>query len=426
VGTVILTGAWETARSFQGWRPGLRLLAETSGKNAMVVTATADVDQAVADVARSAFGHAGQKCSAASLAIVDASVYDGSAFLRQLADAVRSLRVGPASSPPTEVGPLVGPMTDALHRALTVLDAGESWLVAPRCIDEQARLWSPGVRCGVAPGSWAHRTEWFGPVLGVMRSTSLDEAIRWQNSVAYGLTAGLQSTDPAEQERWSDAVEAGNLYINRTTTGAIVGRQPFGGWKRSAWGPTAKAGGPGYLGALSRWRDAPSPGETSAAPVALGRVEASYRRWWDANGISPTEMAGLASEANELSYHPLPGVIVRAGTGVDGSQVARALLAARVTGTPVEVSTAEASMPAPGASPVRIETGAELARRLRPGGSRLRVLGEAEPEVLAAAASAGVAVLNEAVLACGGVELPRWLREKVVSRSRHRYGNIVA
>src|SRR5688572_16515834 len=122
VDAVILTGAWDTAQLFLSWDPTLRLHAETSGKNAMVVPATADLDAAVADLVHSAFGHAGQKCSAASLAVVEAAVYDGPDFLRRLADAVRSLRVGPATDPASRVGPLIGPPDGPLARALTQLD----------------------------------------------------------------------------------------------------------------------------------------------------------------------------------------------------------------------------------------------------------------------------------------------------------------
>ena len=244
IGGVVLTGSWETASDFARWAPSRRILAETSGKGSIIVGPTADVDQAVRDVVHSAFSHAGQKCSAASLAIVLAPLYDRGPFLRQLADAVRSLRVGPATGPATEMGPIVGPFTPDLERALTQLDDGESWLVEPTCLDRDLKLWSPGVRTGVRPGSWAHMTEWFGPVLGVMRAETLEEALAWQNAVPYGLTAGLSSLDPKEHQRWAEACEAGNLYINRVTTGAVVGRQPFGGWKRSILGPTAKAEGP--------------------------------------------------------------------------------------------------------------------------------------------------------------------------------------
>ena len=125
---VILTGSHDTSGRFSRWAPQRRLLAETSGKNSLVVSATADVDQAVRDLVASAFGHSGQKCSAASLAIVVAPVYDRSPFLRQLADAVRSLRVGPATDPATQVSQIVGPFTPALEEALTRLArASHGW-----------------------------------------------------------------------------------------------------------------------------------------------------------------------------------------------------------------------------------------------------------------------------------------------------------
>ena len=434
---VILTGSAETARRFLEWNPARRLLAETSGKNAMVVTATADVDQAVRDLVRSAFGHAGQKCSAASLAIVEESVHDHSPFLRQLADATRSLRVGPASDPASEVGPLVGPFTPALERALTRLDPGESWLVEPRLVDGGRRLWAPGVRIGVRPGSWAHLTEWFGPVLGVMRARDLGEATAWQNGVAYGLTAGLQSLDPSEHERWMEAVEAGNLYVNRTTTGALVGRQPFGGWKASSLGPTAKAGGPNYLLGLRHWRD--------AAPTGVAEAEASYRLWWESDFGRTQELAGLRGEANLLRYRSFrPGVWVRAGLDVAEEEVAKALAAAATTGTDLWVSLAPGGpIPSTGwfrsgagrrGGPVEVleESGAALADRIRRlGGNpaaprpRLRLLGRPEPEVVSAAAGAGLTTLAEPVCSHGRIELPRWLREQSISRSLHRYGNVV-
>jgi RHH-type proline utilization regulon transcriptional repressor/proline dehydrogenase/delta 1-pyrroline-5-carboxylate dehydrogenase len=421
VGAVILTGSWETARMFARWTPSRRLLGETNGKNAMVVTATADVDQAVADLVRSAFGHSGQKCSAASLAIVEASVYDRSPFLRQLADATAALRVGLGTDAASDMGPIVGPFTPSLERALTRLDPGESWLLAPRLLDESRRLWSPGIRLGVRPGSWAHMNEWFGPVLGVMRAESLEEALEWQNAVAYGLTAGLHSLDPVEHRRWVDAVEAGNLYVNRSTTGAIVGRQPFGGWKRSSVGPTAKAGGPNYLLGLRRWHD--------AHEVAVDDAVAHYRRWFDDYFGRVTELAGLSCESNQLRYRPFaPGVTVRITDDGSDEELAKAAAAAAVTGTPLRVSSnRRRSLPWPPAeSAVTVESAEALVASLpaRSGG-RLRLLGKAEPEVLVAAAEHGVNVLDEPMCSHGRVELVRWLREQVVTRSLHRYGNIV-
>jgi RHH-type proline utilization regulon transcriptional repressor/proline dehydrogenase/delta 1-pyrroline-5-carboxylate dehydrogenase len=273
VATVVLTGAYETAAMFLAWDPAMHLLAETSGKNALVVTGGADVDLAVKDLVRSAFGHAGQKCSAASLAILTADVYDDGTFLRRLAEAVRSIRVGEATDPDTTMGPLIAPARGALARALTTLDAGESWLVEPRRLDDEGRRWSPGVRLGVRPGSWFHRTECFGPVLGVMRARDLDEALAWQNGTGFGLTGGLHALDPEEIRRWLAGVEVGNAYVNRHTTGAVVQRQPFGGWKRSSVGGSAKAGGPGYVLQLARVTP-------PAGPVPAGHeVEACGRRW---------------------------------------------------------------------------------------------------------------------------------------------------
>jgi RHH-type proline utilization regulon transcriptional repressor/proline dehydrogenase/delta 1-pyrroline-5-carboxylate dehydrogenase len=433
VNAVVLTGSWETASNFARWAPSRRILAETSGKGSIIVGSTADVDQAVRDVVHSAFSHAGQKCSAGSLAIVLAPLYDRSPFLRQLADAVRSLRVGGTTDPATEMGPLVGPFTPDLERALTRLEDGESWLVKPACIDPERKLWSPGVRIGVRPGSWAHMTEWFGPVLGVMRAETFEEALAWQNAVAYGLTAGLSSLDPEEHRRWAAECQAGNLYINRAITGAIVGRQPFGGWKRSILGPTAKAGGPNYLIALRRWHDAEN--------MSVAWSVASYRHWWEAHFSRVTEMAGLACESNELSYEPFaPGVVLRAGGDVTDDELTKAVFLAELTGTPLRISVPEQRPALPALAgglakapvPVTVESADSLAASLAAvgagrgaGAARLRVLGEAEQQVVAAAAEAGVSVFDEPICSCGRIELVRWLREKVVARSLHRYGNIV-
>src|SRR5690606_389501 len=186
VDAVVLTGAAETAELFCSWRTGRpggpRVLAETSGKNALVVTPAADYDLAVADLARSAFGHSGQKCSAASLGILVGSAGRSERLLRQLVDAVQSLRVGWPTNLGPSMGPVIAPPEGKLRRALTTLEPGERWLVEPRQLDGTGRLWSPGLKDGVAPGSFFHLTECFGPVLGLMRAETLDEAIALQNA----------------------------------------------------------------------------------------------------------------------------------------------------------------------------------------------------------------------------------------------------
>jgi RHH-type proline utilization regulon transcriptional repressor/proline dehydrogenase/delta 1-pyrroline-5-carboxylate dehydrogenase len=253
VNAVILTGAYSTAELFSSWKNELNLLAETSGKNSMVLTACCDIDVAVKDLVQSAFGHAGQKCSAASLAIVEKSIYENPNFKKQLIDAVQSLRVGPGYVFSTTVGPIIKKPEQQLERALTALDDGEEWLIKPNQIDEAGLMWSAGVKTGVKPGSWSHLNEWFGPVLAIMVAPDLETAIEWQNATDFGLTAGIQSLDPKECEYWIENVEAGNLYVNRGVTGAIVNRQPFGGWKKSSVGATAKAGGPNYVATLRNW-----------------------------------------------------------------------------------------------------------------------------------------------------------------------------
>jgi RHH-type proline utilization regulon transcriptional repressor/proline dehydrogenase/delta 1-pyrroline-5-carboxylate dehydrogenase len=403
VDAVVLTGSWETARRFLGWRPDLQLHAETSGKNAMIITATADLDEAIADLVQSAFGHAGQKCSAASLAIVEASVHDDPRFLRRVADAVQSLQVGPGWDLVTSMGPLIRPPEGPLSRAFTQLDPGERWLVRPEQRDPEGYLWSPGVKVGVQPGSMFHLTECFGPVLGVMRAADLDEAIRWQNQPAYGLTAGLHALDPAEIARWRDAVHAGNLYVNRGTTGAIIRRQPFGGWKRSVVGPGAKAGGPNYVASLGTW-----PAVDSDVDVAA--YEAGCRDAWEAMR-APQDPTGLAAEANAFRYLPLQRVLLWRGPGVSEAAVACARAAATATG----VELIEAShLPGPPDS-----SGA-----LGPGVDKVRLLGAVDDATRLAAHDAGWWVDDIPVAADPSRELLRWVREQAVSERLHRHGNI--
>ena len=205
---------------FRDFRHDLPVLAETSGKNAMVITPSADLDLAVKDLVASAFGHAGQKCSAASLAILVGPVARSKRFLGQLVDAVGSLEVGAPWTSTTRMGPLIEPASGKLLEGLTTLGEGEQWLLEPKRLDREGRLWTPGIRSGVRRGSAYHLTEYFGPVLGIMTATDLDEAIAIQNEVAYGLTAGLQSLEPTEIATWIEGVDSGNLYVNRGTTGA--------------------------------------------------------------------------------------------------------------------------------------------------------------------------------------------------------------
>jgi NAD-dependent aldehyde dehydrogenases len=455
VDRVILTGAYETAELFRSFRPDLPLLAETSGKNAIIVTPSADLDLAASDVVKSAFGHAGQKCSAASLAILVGSVASSERFERQLIDAATSMRVGYPADATSQIGPIIEPANGKLLDALTHLQEGESWLVEPRQLDDTGTLWSPGIKKGVRAGSYFHLTEFFGPVLGVMHAKDLDEAIRLQNAVDYGLTAGLHSLDPDELAEWLDRVEAGNLYVNRGITGAIVRRQPFGGWKRSAVGAGAKAGGPNYLFGLGDWTPAaPEPkdgrglrvvDEPVSAFVRAARPsleDASFARLvaaaasdqaaWAGEFAAVTDISALDVERNLFRYRPAE-VVIRIAESADLGDALRVIAAALRSGSPVTVS-AGIDLPVP-AVDVAQRHGIAVTRAsdvdwtasLRSGASRpsrVRLVGGDRAAVYSAVGgSPDVAIWDHAPTGAGRVELLPFVREQAVSITNHRFGN---
>jgi RHH-type proline utilization regulon transcriptional repressor/proline dehydrogenase/delta 1-pyrroline-5-carboxylate dehydrogenase len=412
VDAVILTGAFDTARLFTSWKPDINLLAETSGKNALVITSYADIDLAVKDVVQSAFGHAGQKCSAASLAIVERSIYENPSFIRQLTDAVESLAVGPGYELASSVGPIIRPAEPTLQRALTQLDPGEEWLVAPYALGEDGLLWRPGVKTNVQPGSWSHLNEWFGPVLGLMVAPDFATAIEWQNQVPYGLTAGLHSLDEGECQYWIDHVEAGNLYLNRGVTGAVVNRQPFGGWKRSSVGPTAKAGGRNYVNCLRNWP------KLHDAPAALEELVS----WWGEFGSRARDEAGLDVEVNVQRYrHALAPIVVRIDETTDPNDVDVVEAIADLTGATIRFSAASGSGHVPD---LVVETTDDLVAR-SPSIAKVRWLSSETPPV-AALLERGVTADRRHLAQAGFVEGPRWLREQSVAMTRHRYGNVNA
>lgn len=409
VDAVILTGAFETARRFQKWRPSLKLFAETSGKNAIVVSAMADRELAARDLVRSAFAHSGQKCSASSLGILEAEVYDDPVFRRQLRDAAASLPVGPASDPSSVITPLVPLPNESLLRALTTLEEGESWLLEPQVSNEDPCLWSPGIRLGVRKGSWFHVSECFGPVLGLMRAENLDQATAIQNGVPFGLTAGLHTLDESEITLWRERVQAGNLYINRGITGAIVRRQPFGGWKRSSIGPGAKAGGPNYVNLFRILND----GDT----VATDGVRRSYESAWRDHFSMEHDPIGLRCEGNVFRYRKRRGVLLRLEQ-VSEEVEQRARLASQICEVSLIISRAsEESVDALLSRLPSLQSEVDCLRT--PG------VGLPEDEVLRAVADLEWSWIDAPLSAEGRVELTHWMREQTVTEIRHRYGNLM-
>ena len=236
---------WETAArtpSAQGLR---KVVCEMGGKNCVIVDSDADLDEAVAGCISSAFGYQGQKCSALSRLIVLADNYDK--FLDRFIGAAASMRVGPADVPGNTFGPVIS--RDAQQRILKMIEIGrtEAKLIWQGRVPDSsdACYVPPTIFTDVPSGSRLFREEIFGPVLAITKAGNLDEALALANSSDFALTGGCHSRSPTNIKRVQEELICGNLYINRGITGAIVGRQPFGGFKLSGGG--TKAGGREYL-----------------------------------------------------------------------------------------------------------------------------------------------------------------------------------
>jgi RHH-type proline utilization regulon transcriptional repressor/proline dehydrogenase/delta 1-pyrroline-5-carboxylate dehydrogenase len=252
VSFIVFTGSKEVglainqkAAAFQpGQRHVKRVVAEMGGKNALVIDADADPDQAVPAAVVSAFGFAGQKCSAASRLIVLDAVYDQ--VLDRLVGATRELILGHPRHPSTQMGPVID--ADAYKRINTWIERAPEQgrvVLSREDLPEGGYYVGPTIVADLDPKAPIAREEIFGPVLSVLRAADFDEAIRLANDTDYALTAGLFSRSPARIREAAERLRGGNVYINRSTTGAVVGRQPFGGYALSGVG--SKAGGPDYL-----------------------------------------------------------------------------------------------------------------------------------------------------------------------------------
>lgn len=453
VNCIILTGATATAKLFMRLRPGLDLSAETGGKNAIIATALADRDLTIKDVAHSAFGHCGQKCSACSLLILEAEVYDDPHFLDQLKDAITSLKVGSCWECSSKVTPLIRAPHEALVRGLTTLESGERWLVQPKQDPHNPNLWSPGVKLGVKRGSFMHQTELFGPVLSVMRAKNLEDAIELANDTPYGLTSGLQSLDEREKATWMEKIEAGNCYINRGTTGAVVRRQPFGGTKASSFGNAAKAGGPNYLMQFAKPKEVALPQEKAPvsqevnnltqilqkynlSPEELGVWYASTANYafWAKRFAEDHDPSKIIGQDNILRYRPHKKVCFRIQDTDTPLDILRVLAAAVSCGAKLELSWAQ------GHSHIQvhdhlkphfkdwliIEEGEDkFNQRVKNGHfRRVRLISNPSDALKCAASSSTTFIDSSQVLSSGRFELLHYLREISFSIDYHRYGNL--
>ena len=464
VDAVILTGGTQTAKRMLSVRPDLHLLVETGGKNATIVTAMADRDQAIKHVIYSAFGHSGQKCSATSLLLLEDEVFDDENFRDTLADAVKSLRVGSAWDLSTSIGPLIGEPGDELTRGMKTLQDDESWLVVPEHVDDNPNLYRPGVKWNIRPGSFTHCTELFGPVLGVMRFSRLEEAIEIVRSTGYGLTSGIESLDDREIDLWQRSIGAGNLYINRPTTGAIVLRQPFGGVGLSAYGPGVKAGGLHYVLPLMHVRDkSANLPDSNAEHVELDRLQ-TWSEVAEQTGAMETALADdlqlvinsqraavseefsrqhdslqLVGQDNLRRYLPVKAITIRvdhcdqlrdAFVCLSAAVAVRAQVTLSFDPSIDETSKKLLESPAdyvPGLVDPVEETADALSRRIGNGDvNRLRLLKKSAQHLalLKACGEHFVTSVDEPVVSDGRIECLRYLDEQSVSHDYHRYGNL--
>jgi RHH-type proline utilization regulon transcriptional repressor/proline dehydrogenase/delta 1-pyrroline-5-carboxylate dehydrogenase len=220
-----------------------RVIAEMGGKNAIIVDESADLDQAVVGAVQSAFGYSGQKCSACSRVVVLEPVYD--TFVQRFVEATKSLNIGETELPSTQVGPVID--ANAHSRIREYIDKGkaEAKVALEMPAPDNGYFIGPVIFKDVSPNAVIAQEEIFGPVVAVIRVKDFKEALEVANGTNYALTGGLYSRTPSHIEQAQEEFEVGNLYINRNITGAIVARQPFGGFKLSGVG--SKAGGPDYL-----------------------------------------------------------------------------------------------------------------------------------------------------------------------------------
>jgi RHH-type proline utilization regulon transcriptional repressor/proline dehydrogenase/delta 1-pyrroline-5-carboxylate dehydrogenase len=457
---VIFTGGTDAAMRILEKNPTVHISAETGGKNATIVTAMADRDLAIKNVLHSAFSNVGQKCSATSLLILEGEVYDDPRFKSALVDAARSMPVGSPWELQNRIGPLIQPPKGDLKTAIDALDPGESWALEPGMVDHNPYIISPGVKWGVAPGNFCHTHELFGPVIAVMRADNLEHAIEMVNATGYGLTSGLESLDEREHAVWRDQIKAGNLYINRSTTGAIVLRQPFGGMGKSAIGAGIKAGGWNYVTQFTTFSDSPTPpsqsfeaesvlaksiaeldptlfhNETATLEKLAGAI-ASYEKAHGEHFAVERDYVNLRGEENMLRYLPRDSVLLRLRGDESLFDILAVVCAVKIAQIPLTV----ALSPSEGERTHQIEIlldtlldeGDTIAHRddetvasILDDFDAVRYIGEdaIATNVYQRAARLGKHIHADRPVAEGRIELINYFLEQSITYRYHRYGNL--
>ena len=442
---VILTGGTDTAFRLLKNSPKTPLSAETGGKNAIIVTDSADQDHAILNIVSSAFSNAGQKCSACSLLLLDKKIYNDETFKSKLKDAVTSMRTGSAWDTMNIIGPMIDNDNDKLLHAIENLEQGESWLVAPEFVDEKKYILKPTVKWGVKPTSITFKNELFAPLLSVVCIDDLEQGIEYANSSEYGLTAGLQSLNVDEQKCWKNSIEAGNLYINRGITGAIVRRQPFGGMKRSAFGGGIKAGGPNYVSCFVEITEKEIPEVTKNAPISnfvtdktdknrLNYASESYQKAWFDEFSQEKDVSQIYGEENIFRYLPLKSVGLRVEESDSLVDVLLVILAANTAKTPLTVSISAENSKLSTIESAISEHGKLTKVKKQPTEAFINEMNSYERVRTCTAdlsdtfytksADLGKHIASNKPLVEGRLELLHYLKEQSIATELHRYGSI--
>lgn len=461
---VILTGGEETAYKMLETRPNLLLSAETGGKDATIVTAMSDREQAIKNVVHSAFSNSGQKCSATSLLILEDEIYNDPNFKAGLIDTANSLHVGSVWDFKNRIGTLANKVEGNLKRAVESLEEGESWALKPSFVDENEYMLKPAIKWGVSDESFCHMNELFGPVLSVMRANDLHHAIELVNKTGYGLTSGIESLDEREVKYWKKHLKAGNLYINRGTTGAIVLRQPFGGMGKSAIGAGRKAGAFSYitqfmdfeevsepkvstsvdnalLTLVDSWIEACKKGAHSAYAKDFAKLKsavASYLENYENEFSQEKDYAKVRGEDNIFRYLPLKKVALRVTSEDTLFDVISRIIASKISKVSLHVSI---DMPVENGVVSFLYENKEILL-----GKHHSIVRESEADfvkcfgdiqkifyskevlistfVFEAAAKMAKFIVRAKPLMEGRIELLHYFQEQSISHSYHRYGNI--
>jgi len=443
---IILTGGTDTAFSLLKNNPTCPLSAETGGKNAIILTASGDRDHAIQNIVTSAFSNAGQKCSACSLLLLEKEVFNDPGFKTKLTDAVTSLHTGSVWDGGNIVGPMITSENDKLLHAIDNLEDGEWWLVKPEFADEKRFILKPCVKWGVKPESYTFRTELFAPLLSVVCIENLEEGIKIVNGSEYGLTSGLQSLDESEQTIWKNSIEAGNLYINRGITGAIVNRQPFGGMKRSSFGGGIKAGGKNYVSSFVNITENVEKDAIISNSINyksfVSKLDAndkhrfqkaveSYLENWKNEFSQQRDIQHLMGEQNSFRYLPLKNVALRVQGSDNLCDIFMILAAANTAGTQITLSISEDDSKLETLkkgihdecsitvqSEIQFLNEMEKYERIRTCSNQLST------EFYQQAARLGKHIASAKPLSEGRLELLHYLKEQSISFEYHRYGNI--